>query len=374
MGWIRNLRSGAVVMAVVLLAACQATGKGSLPGVAGQERIVKVDRLSLEVPDAWGGEVRCAAATGCRLVVVEHETSMLVLIQLGPGRNARVLDKQKLAYHPDGAAWLSDDLVVAAVEASQSLDVYRVEEGHLRRVEQIVVGIPPRDVMVASAGQGRYRLLATPYSGKTVVWVDYVPGEPTATRINRREWCEGPWHPERLPRAPGAPAGGVAVACLDDQKVVFVDDDDLLGEPRTLMRVPGQYRIVSRQAKVSPSGRWLYVALETGERNIRVDMDSGELQWLNLPRIGAVSVVALKDDLVVWGDDLDLYFQRFGPQGEVLETRWLPVGGFATELQLQDVDGDGQEDLVVLHSGSLPEKKTGVEVIYGPLWERAEVR
>ena len=374
MGWVRNLRGGAMGVAAMLLAACQATNTSLLLGAAEQGERVKVDRLKLEVPDAWGGEVRCSAAAGCRLVVVEHETSMLVLVQLGPGRSARVLDKQKLAYHPDGAAWLADDLVVAAVEASQSLDVYRVEGGRLRRVEQIAVGIPPRDVMVASVEQGRYRLLATPYSGKTVVWVDYTPEKPAFTRIYRREWCEAPWHPERVPRAPGAPAGGVAVACLDDQKVAFVGDDDLLDKPRTLAHVPGARRIVSRQAKVSPSGRWLYVALETGERNVRVDMDTGELQWLRLPRIGAVSVVALKDDMVVWGDDLDLYFQRFDPQGEVLETRWLPVGGFATELQLQDVDGDGEEDLVVLHSGSLPEKKTGVEVIYGPLWERAEVR
>ena len=381
MGLMRNLRYGALLVVAAVLAACQATGSDSGPRATESVQPIKVDRLALDVPDAWGGEVRCTIMAGCRLLAVEHETSMLVLHQLEPGRTSRLLDKQKLAYHPDGAAWLADDLVVASVEASQSLDVYRVEGERLRLLEQITVDIPPRDVVVVSAEQGRYRLLATPYSRKEVVWVDYAPGEPATqpaakgtTRVTRSTWCEAPWHPVRVGRAPGAPAGGVAVACLDEQRVLFVPSHDLLGTPQVLLKVPGEHRIVSRQARVSPSGGWLYVALELGERNLRIDMDSGAFQWIAAPTPGAVSVLPLADDLVVWGFDSSLYLQRLNPQGEVLETRWLEVGGFPTGLQLQDVDGDGEGDLIVLNSALLPKKKTGVEVIYGPLWERAQVR
>ena len=367
----RDLRLGAIGLVVAALAACQATGSGPAPQAAGALP-TKVERLSLDVPEAWGGEVRCAAATGCRLVAVEHETSKVVLHQLEPGRTARLLDKQTVAYHPDSAVWLSDDLVVAAVEISSSLDVFRVEGERLRRVDQIPVNMQPRDVVVVSAQEGRYRMLATPYSGTEVVWVDYAPGDPGATRVTRRKWCEAPWHPERVSRAPGAASGGLAVACLDEKRVLFVPDHDLLGEPQTLVKLPGELSIVPRRAKASPSGRWLYVALETGYRNLRVDMDSGAFQWVVSPLVGAVSALPLSDDLVVWGDDAQLFMQRLGPQGEVLETRWLPVGGFATQLQLQDVDGDGEPDLIVLNSASAREKKTGVEVIYGPLWERAQ--
>jgi len=340
-----------------------------------------VDRLEIDVPDAWGGEMRCTPAAGCRLVAVEHETSKVVLHQVGPGRTSHLLDKQKVAYHPDSAAWLADDLVVAAVEASHSLDVFRVEGKRLQLLEQIDVGIPPRDVVVVSAEQGRYRLLATPYSRKEVVWVDYAPGEhPTqpaakdATRVTRSKWCEAPWHPQRVDRAPGASSGGVVVACLDEQRVLFVPADDLLGVPKVLLKVPGEERIVPRQARVSPSGRWLYVALELGGRNLRIEMDSGEFQWIAAPTPGAVSVLPLADDLVVWGYDVSLYLQRLGPQGEVLETRWLDAGGFPTGLQLLDVDADGADDLVLLNSISLAKKKNGAVVIYGPLWERAQVR
>ena len=64
-----------------------------------------------------------------------------------------------------------------------------------------------------------------------------------------------------------------------------------------------------------------------------------------------------------------LALQRLDAQGAVLETRGLRTSGFSTSLQLLDVDGDGQLDVVVLNSSG----KRSV-VIYGPLWERAMPR
>ena len=122
----------------------------------------------------------------------------------------------------------------------------------------------------------------------------------------------------RVQRAPGAPQGGVVAACLDAQRVVFAPETNLLGVAQTLFKVPSEVRIIPRHARPSPSGRWLYAALETGGRNVRFDMD-----------------------------------------------------GFATGLQLVDADQDGVQDLVVYNSAALP-KKMGVEIIYGPLWEQAQ--
>jgi len=111
--------------------------------------------------------------------------------------------------------------------------------------------------------------------------------------------------------------------------------------------------------------------VETGGRNLRMNMDSGELQWITAPQeVGTVSVLPLADDLVIWGLDSRVYLQRLNDQGEVLETRWLPVDGFPTALQSIDADADGQKDLVVYNSAALP-KKMGVEILYGPLWEQA---
>jgi len=364
MAW---LRYGTIWALAGLLSACQAISAGEKPAPS------RVERLAVDVPVAWGGEVHCTKVHGCRLVAVEHETSKIVLHQIHPDRTSRLLDKQALAYHPDSAAWLADDLVVAAVEATHSLDVYRIEGEQLRLVEQIKIGMPPRDVILYSAEQGHYRLLATPYSGTEVVWVDYTPGQAN-TRITRSTWCEAPWHPVHVPRSPKNPSGGVAVACLDEQRVLFVSADDLYGKPQVLLAIPGEERIVSRQARTSPSGRWLYVALELGGRNLRIDMDSGAFQWIAAPVAGAVSTLPIADDWVIWGYDISLYLQKLDAQGKVLETRWLDTSGFPSGLQWQDVDGDGVPDLIVYNSIDLPKTKAGVEIMYGPVWEKAQLR
>ncbi len=101
-------------------------------------------------------------------------------------------------------------------------------------------------------------------------------------------------------------------------------------------------------------------------------MDSGELQWIVAPQpVGTVSVLPLTDDLVIWAMDSRLALQRLDADGSVQETRWLPLDGFATGLQLVDADADGVQDLVVYNSAALP-KKMGIEIIYGPLWEQAK--
>ena len=72
---------------------------------------------------------------------------------------------------------------------------------------------------------------------------------------------------------------------------------------------------------------------------------------------------------MVWAEDGKMYLQRLDADAKVLETRWIKTSGFSTGLQLIDVDGDGEQDLVVLNSVD-----TVVDVIYGPLWNRAVER
>ena len=318
-------------------------------------------RIAVDAPMAWGGQVRCTTVADCRMAVVEHEKNTVALFQL-EGRSVRLLDRQPVAYHPDSAVWLTDNLLAAAVEASFGLDIFRVEGERMVRVHLAHVGFAPRDVVVAGGTPGQHKLLVTPYSGKEVAWVDWREGNQEAARVQKVQWCEAPWHPVHVDRLPGGQGGGFAVACLDDRKVIAVPDADLLAPPRVLAR----FDAVARQARPSPSGQWLYVALETGGRNARIHMESGELQWLQAPPTGAVAVAPLEDDLVIWGDDRQLYLQRLDPRGAVLETRWLRVSGFATGLQLIDIDGDGTRDLAVFNTSN-----NVVDVLYGPLWEQA---
>ncbi len=310
---------------------------------------------------AWGGEARCTPSIGCRLVLVEHEEGRVALHKID-GKTSRLLDRQTVAYHPDSAIWLSDNLVAAAVEATGSLDIFRIEGERMVLIHQAVVGFAPRDVILVSASQGRYKFLATPYSGKEVSWIEWNEDSRQAVTPRKTRWCEAPWHPVHVSKIPGTQGGGFAAACLDDRKVVAVSDADLYAPPRVL----ATFGAVARQTRPSPSGQWLYVSLETGSRNARINMQSGELQWIPSPLTGSVAVAPMSDDLVVWGEDAKLYLQRLDADGKVLETRWLKTSGFSTGLQLIDLNGDGERDLVVLNSVDAV-----VDVIYGPLWDRA---
>lgn len=356
------------LLGALALAGCQmqpVSAEGAVsPAVTVPAAQGRAARSVIEAPMAWGGEVRCFAGGECRFVLAEHEEGRVALHQM-KGRDSRLLDRQPVAYHPDSAVWLSDNLVAAAVETTGSLDIFRIEGERLVRVHQAPVGFAPRDVILVSAAQGQYKLLATPYSGKEVAWIDWYEDNRQAAVSKKVRWCEAPWHPVRVSKIPGAQGGGFAVACLDDRKVVAVSDVDLLAAPRVL----ATFGAVARQARPSPSGQWLYVALETGARNARINMQSGELQYIQSPLTGSVAVAPLSDDLVIWAEDGKTYLQRLDADAKVLETRWLKTSGFSTGLQLIDVDGDGERDLVVLNSVDAV-----VDVIYGPLWDRAAER
>ncbi|MBS0402868.1 MAG: hypothetical protein JSS18_10355 [Proteobacteria bacterium] len=359
MQWFRAWACRLAGLALMGLAAGCQTQPGS--GNVVQAPAAPVTAIQLALPQAWGGDLRCTPGQ-CLLGAVEHESGKLNLLRL-QGRSAMLLDQQAVAYHPDSAAWLSDDWLTAAVEASSSLDIFRVSVGHMAPVHRVALGFAPRDVIVLAAQNGQYRLLATPYSGNKVAIVDWSEGSPTVDKVRASAWCEAPWHPTRVRQLPGGPGGGVAVACLDDKKVVAVSEADLYAQPRTL----ASFDAIPRQVRPSPSGAWLYVALETGGRNARIDMHTGELQWIKAAPTGSVGVAVLADDLVIWGDSGLLTLQRLGSHAEVLETRALRTSGFSTNVRLQDIDGDGQTDALVLNSAG--ERS---DVLYGPLWERAQ--
>ncbi|MDR2127708.1 MAG: VCBS repeat-containing protein [Burkholderiaceae bacterium] len=357
--------AAAALLGALFLAGCHGNGAlvegaGTTPPAAGASQAAAT-QIKLDSPHVWGGEVRCPpGGGGCLLVAIEHERNAVALYKL-QGRSARLLDRQGVAYHPDSAVWLSDDLLAAAVEESHSLDIFRVEGDKLRRTQQIRVGFAPRDVVLVRADEGDYTLLVTPYSGKNVAWVRWASAKPDLAQVQSQSWCEAPWHPTRIQYAPDAPAAGLTVACLKDRKVIATGMDSAAA-----IRDLAQFDAVARHARPSPSGKWLYVALETGGKNARIDMQSGAVQYLESNPRGNVAAAPLSDDLVIWGDDRRLGLQRFDAAGQVLETRWLKTSGFSTGLQLVDVDADGALDVVVLNSAG-----SAIDVIYGPLWEQA---
>ncbi|MFD1710181.1 VCBS repeat-containing protein [Ottowia sp. GY511] len=299
-------------------------------------------------------------ADGCKIVLVEHESGHAVLHQVESTRVIE-LDRKQVQYHPDSAKWLTDNWAVAAVERGQSLDIFSVNQGRLTPHAQLLVPFAPRDVVVLSRESNRVTLMATPYKGREVSIVEWTLGAKDAS-VKNVPWCDTPWHPALVDRAPGGRGQGAVAACLDGKKLMYVSAKDWAAAPEELMH----FDVVARQARPSPSGKWVYVALEMGGRNVRLDMDTGAVQYLQGDPAGTVSVAPLADDLVVWGAASALYLQRLDSAGNVLETRTLATSGFPTELQVIDVNGDGERDLLVLNSAG-----DRADLYRGPIWERA---
>ena len=370
MVWSRGVRLVAGLAAGVWMVGCQtvqpmqSSMQKSAAGIEAPVVSKLGDRIDLELPEAWGGEVRCSVALGCLLGAVEHERNAVVLHRLERARKVTALASHQVPYHPDSAAWMADDLLAAAVEDSGGVDIFRVVNDKLVKVITIPAGFGPRDVVVVRAESGRYRLLTTPYIGSKVAWIDWQEGSAEYV-VRNVEWCKAPWHPVKVSRLPKNGGSGIVSGCLDDRRIVAVSDSDMLAPARELVK----FNVVPRQARPSPSGQWLYVALETGGRNARVQMDTGELQWVAASPRGTSSVAPLSDELVAWGEDGRVVLQRLGPQGAVLESREMVTSGFSTNLQLVDVDQDGQLDMVVLNSAG-----KRADVIFGPLWEKATQR
>ena len=315
--------------------------------------------LESDQPSIWGGDVRCDASS-CLLAAVLHDKGAVAVWRFS-GRTAVRVAEASTAYHPDHARWLADGRLAVAVETSASIDVFRLQGDSLVREQQVPVGFPPRAVIAADFdGDGREDLIAAPYSGKTLSWMPgradgtFAAGTPVPS-------CATPWHVKLLP---GAERPGLIAGCLDDKTLTVWDN---LGSGRMVPRTVLRFDPVPRDVAVSPDGRTAWVALELGGHGARVDLSRTPpaVTPVPAPSWGYVAVDLMSDGTLVWGEDRRVILQRMAADGTV-ETRMLPVSGFATPLQVADLDRDGVEDLVVYNSAG-----KWVDVWFGPLWEQA---
>lgn len=319
---------------------------------------------SIESPEAWGGDMRCTTQ-GCQLALVEHELGNLVVYDVSRDR-LRLVDKHKLAYHPDYVIWLNDKVLVAAVEITTSLEIFHLENERLIHRARINLGFQPRHVKLISESNRVYQLLATPYSGTDVAWVSWDDVNNKVLSLTKDRWCAAPWFPKIAPKIPQENISGLVVACRDDGVVLSIAG--LLSEPATMKKKQlGHFPQVPSMVTVSPDLKWIYVALETRSKNARISTETGAIQWLDATPEGSVAVTVLPDETVVWAEDGRLKLDRYDADGKTLETRWHKTSGFSTALQLVDIDRDNNLDILVLNSGGLRS-----DIIYGPLWHSAK--
>lgn len=352
-----------VVLGVFVLVGCQ-TKKIDTHKSSKSDSYTQQYGYQIDSPDVWGGEVRCIESE-CLLAAVEHENSVLVIYSLEKN-GAKLLDKKPLGYHPDSAVWVNDNIVAAAVEIGQSIDLFDFKDGSLSLLTKLHLGFEPRNVIHIGGNEFRHQLLAVPYSGTTIAWIDLDVRAPEKARIKKRSWCSAPWFPVKVHGYPNKTSSSVISACRDDNTISIIplkmDDLDM-----TSMVTLAKFSSVPSMVGLSPSSKWLYVALETGGKNARINLQTGEIQWIDATPEGSVAVVVLSDEKVIWGEDGRLIIQRIDDAGNVLDARWLPASGFSTPLQLVDLNADKEQDIVIYNSAG-----SRSDVIYGPLWEKGK--
>jgi hypothetical protein len=348
--------------AVALLAAWM-TGCGGgewLQPPLGAEPVVPRAPLTVTIPSQalWGGDVRCMHS-GCYLFAVEHSDNAAVLYRL-TREGAQLLDRQPVAFHPDGARWLDDRWAVAAVEGSNSLDLFAVDVPRLRLQQRIEIGFPPRNVFAWSLGEGQWLLLGLPYSGDQVAWVQWSRSTGQA-QVHRVRWCERPW----FVAAQGATKGVTVslpdrlfVACYFDKAVAMVDLRGVrsardASERPPLVKQTFPYHVYAVGADRERQA--VFATQDMGSQAWWYDSstDGFSVRTHGLP--GTLSVTPRDRDTVAWGwRDGVVRLVRYARDGSVAGSRDLLAPGFPTTLHWVDIDGNGHDDLVVLHSSDHP--------------------
>jgi DNA-binding beta-propeller fold protein YncE len=344
------LLSCALLLGVVLNGC--ATKSADSTAYAQQNDVARESSIKIPSTYSWGGEARCNSAKECYVILVEHEASNVVLYKI-ENNKVKVLDKVAVAYHPDSAKWINDNTIIAAVEASASLDVFQIESEKLKLIKKIDIGFQPRDILVVASDGKNFRMVATPYSGKSVVWVDMNLNDMQKVNLRRQDWCGSPWHPAK---ATMNDTNGLIVSCLDSKQVLFVKN--MNEAPIEVYK----FENVPRMVKASPSGKWLYVALELGGRNARIHTQTREFQWLDAPGWGGVSIEFVTDGKVIWGDDKRVFIQDYDETGKVLTQSQIPASGFPTMIQYIDINSDGEKDLIVFNETDVPS-----DIYFGPI-------
>lgn len=320
------------------------------------------ESIKIEAPFAWGGEGRCSAL-GCLLGLVEHENNMVAVHKI-QGNTSTVLGKVPVGYHPDSAFWIDDEYLGAAVEFSQSLDIFKIQTNKIEKIAEHQFSFRPRNGLLVEKANEEYTLLAVPYSGSKIGWVKFNINNKTEVKTTETTWCEAPWHPSLVDYYPGGGKKAVAVACRGDGHIIAAP---VYGDNWPIKTL-ATFKDVPRQVKPSPSGKWLYVSLELNEYNARINMLTGAVQKIKIPGNGSFSVAPISDDFVAWGVSNKIYLQKINDDGEVMEQRFLATSGFSSDLKKYDINKDGYDDLIVFNSNN-----EFVDILFGPLWDRANV-
>jgi hypothetical protein len=321
--------------------------------------------------DPWGGTVT-RSANGTLLAAALHDDNVLNVWHINADRVIRDVGQSEVGYHPDSVASMGGDVVAVAVEGAGKIAFWRVSETLAPvKISEIASPFPTRDIVTYDLdADGTLDLILAPYKG-TEIAVLWGEGKFQFSAPQKLAAAQVPWHPRVVDwNSDGKPdliwsdwdTGSARVYLNQGQRQfkltmlqsaqkgaprqLGVGDIDKDGKPDAVMAMSMS---TSKAARILynrgtnapliedvPAPAWGYVAAEV--------MDDGTLVLAEEGR-----VILARKDQGAWN------------------YRVLPAGSLPSPMLLNDLDADGQQDLVVFNSAN-----GGTTVLFGPLWDNAK--
>lgn len=335
---------------------------------------VPAERLELQLARPWSASI-LETASGSLIAAISHRDNYLDVWSVDKARVAASVSRVETGYHPDSVRWLDwtgDGQVrelLVAVEGPSLVQLWQLTDEGLVKLIETSVEDPPRTAQAADLdGNGRPDLILGPYDDEriTILWndgenaftQDFLPAARMPSYPTLVDW-NGDGH---LDIAWSAWIEGSVMVALNQGERAFVIE--------TLHQTDDAPRQTSTGDLDGDGMADLIIALEVrGARVLYNDGQGGIARIEEIPApVAGYSAVGIDHQadgaMLALSDSGVLVLAR--PLDTGWQLRQFETRGIGYDLQFADVDGDGHQDLLFANSGG-----DEVEVIFGPLWEKA---
>lgn len=362
---------------VLLLAACEQQEDMDERSTGGAE----IERLQIAIGEPWSVAVK-TDDDGATIASISHSEGYLAVWEIDRERGLELQHQENVGFHPDFVRWVdwdddgdSDELLVT-VEGRKKVQLWRDGFMGLSKIGEITTADAPQTLQIVDLDADGHRdLIIGPYDEErvTLYWGNgdgaftfdepsYVDAHKAPTYPQPVDW-DGDGRTDivwsnwetgtvQLTRNTGS-RKFIAVSLHDVEdaapRQVRVADLDRDGHPDMIVAL-----------EVGKAARILY---NDGRGLLRGSED------IPAPTIGYSEAIATEDadgELLLAMSEVDqVVFAKRDGDGWAL--RRVAVSGLLLDLQFADLDADGHLDLLLPNTGGRQ-----IEVLFGPLWQRAE--
>jgi len=364
---------------VIPLAIAMLTGCASQPEQPSPQKLPKTHQeIVLDLAptnalrptsDPWGGVV-IDTPQGKLLAAALHEDNALGVWLISKNRSVREVGVVPVGYHPDAVTSMGGNIVAVAVEGAGQIAFWQINETTApSKLKEISTPFPTRDVVAHDIDQdGQQDLVLAPYKGEQVA-ILWGQGNMQFSTPQFLQAAAIPWHPRIVDwNQDGCPdliwsdwdTGSVRLYLNEGKRKFKLE---MLQPAQT--GAPRQTGVGDINRDGKPDA---VMAMSTGKK-ARVLFNQGAnppvIEDIPAPAWGYVAAEVLNDGTLVLPEEQRIILAR--KEQENWSYRQLPTGSLPTPILLNDIDSDGQQDIVVFHSAG-----GGISITYGSLWDHAQ--